>query len=432
MLSRAEVRSAVETVLRVVSIGILAWMFVMSLQRGRPDTMVTGTSTSLLTAARDWSRAGLPPNRISVRLDRSPSPGERDWLGALRGAGSEVHWSGELLSTGVSVLPIVAPRGGWTVFAAAPSGTMVRVSDGIGSLDSAVARGGGASFRVPSVSGDVIVAAGTSIATATAGNVLVPGRVLVLGTAGWESRFVVTALEEDGWRVDADILVAPGIAVTQGSRSSIDTARYAAVVALDGTAASRAGEIGRYAASGGGVVLAGAAAAASAFASLRVGVPGRAQSVAAMESEPGSVTLSSLAFLPFAALRDDAVLLERRSGSGVIAVRRHGAGRILQHGYMDTWRWRMSGGHGSPAEHREWWTGAVASVAYAPMPARVANSVVDPAPVAGLIEALGPPSASPSSKLANVAGAIPLWWWFALLSFCLLAEWASRRLRGLR
>lgn len=432
MLSRAELRSAVETVLRVVSIGILAWMLVLSLQRGRPDTMVNASSANLRASARDWSRAGLPPTRVSVRLDRSPSSGERDWLRALRGAGSEVHWNGDLLPTAVSVLPIVAPRGGWNVFAAAPSGTMVRVSDGIGSLDSAVASGGGARFKVPSVSGDVIVAAGTSTATATAGNVQVPGRVLVLGTAGWESRFVVTALEEEGWRVDADILVAPGIAVTQGSRFSIDTARYAAVVALDGSAGSRAGEIGRYAASGGGLVLAGPAGAASAFAPLRAGVSGRAQSVAAMESEPGSVTLSSLAFLSFAALRDDAVLLERRSGSGVIAVRRHGAGRILQHGYLDTWRWRMSGGDGSPAEHREWWTSAVAAVAYAPVAARAENSDVDPAPVAGLIAAVGPPSASAPSKLANVAGAIPLWWWFALLSFSLLAEWASRRLRGMR
>ncbi|HEY0241472.1 MAG TPA: hypothetical protein VGC52_02295, partial [Gemmatimonadaceae bacterium] len=99
-------------------------------------------------------------------------------------------------------------------------------------------------------------------------------------------------------------------------------------------------------------------------------------------------------------------------------------------GYVDTWRWRMSGGDDSPAAHREWWTRLVSSVAYAPT-VGAARESVDNAPNARLIEALGAPS-QPAASLATAAGSISLWLLFAILSLSLLAEWASRRLRGLR
>jgi hypothetical protein len=256
------------------------------------------------------------------------------------------------------------------------------------------------------------------------------GRLLVLGNAGWESKFVMSALEEAGWKVDAEIRVAPAVDVTQGVVSSIDPSRYSAVVALDASAAARASEIGRYVSAGGGLILAGAAGSLDAFASLRAGPTGRAQVPSILDGESGSTTLESLSLLPIGSVRPDAVRLDTRLGVTTAAARRHGSGRVLQEGYLDTWRWRMGGGDNSPAAHREWWTRLVSSVAYAPA-LRSSPDEADNAPNAKLIAALGPPSEL-STSLATAAGSISLWLLFAILSLSLLAEWASRRLRGSR
>ena len=115
-----------------------------------------------------------------------------------------------------------------------------------------------------------------------------------------------------------------------------------------------------------------------------------------------------------------------------VAARRFGSGRVVQLGYVDTWRWRMSGGENSVAEHRKWWTSAVAGVAYAPALAPTVSGLVDNAPVARLIESLGRPASAENAPLASTAASISLWWLFAILSLSLLAEWVSRRTRGVR
>src|SRR6185503_2324069 len=237
-------------------------------------------------------------------------------------------------------------------------------------------------------------------------------------------------LEEDGWRVDADIRVAPAVAVTQGSLASIDTARYSAVIVLDGAAASRASDIARYVSSGGGLVLAGAAGSLEAFSALRAGTPGNVQTPSVLEGEPGSLTRKSLAVIPIASLKPDAIRLEAADGVTISAARRHNQGRVLQEGYLETWRWRMSGGDKSPSEHREWWTKAVASVAYAPV-VRAGPVINDNAPVTRLVEALGPASQTTTSLTSN-ARSISLWLLASALGLFLLAEWLSRRLRGAR
>jgi hypothetical protein len=241
---------------------------------------------------------------------------------------------------------------------------------------------------------------------------------------------VVAALEEAGWKVDADMRVAPTVDVTQGPISPIDTSRYSAIIALDGTAASRASDIIRYVSSGGGLILGGTSGSLDAFASVRPGATGNVQTPSALEGEPGSATLKSLPVLPIVALRSDAVKLESRDGVTTSAARRQIEGRVLQDGHIDTWRWRMSGGDNSPAEHREWWTKAVSSVAYAPV-VRRAEVFNDNAPVTRLIAALGPQSQT-SPSLASHARSISLWLLFAILSLSLLGEWTSRRLRGSR
>ena len=431
MPSRANVRAAIETALRALSIAILALMLWLSLDRGQPERVVSARSANLGPALRDWSVSGLAPDRVSLQLDRTPAPAHRDWIRALSRAGTDVAWRGNLLLAAVSVAPVPSPRGGFTVLAAAPSANRVSIEDDLGLIEGENAAGGGTRFFVPSASGSVIAKVGGTTARASLPDSVRIGRVLVIGSANWETKFVTAALEEDGWKVDADIRVAPGASVTQGASSQIDTARYSAVVALDGSAASRASDIARYAASGGGVVLAGTTGSLEAFASIRAGAVGRIQSPSATEGEPGSVTASSLSISPIVSLRPDATLLTSKNGFVVSAARRHVAGRVLQMGYIDTWRWRMSGGADSPAEHRQEWTRAVASVAYAPT-VRSSALATDDAPIAGLVAALGPSSQQPGPTLASAAGSISLWLLFAILSLSLLGEWASRRMRGSR
>lgn len=432
MPSRAEIRGRIETVLRAVSIGLLGWMLWLSLDRGKPETVASAGSVNLGEALRAWSLAGAPPNRISVQLDSIPPTRDRDWLAALRSAGSSVSWSGDLPAVGVDVQPVASPRGGLTVLTAAPSAARIELIDDIGALDTADARGGGARFAIPSASGIVSAKVGGTIASAREVDNVQIRRVLVIGNAGWESKFVVAALEEDGWEVDAQMRVAPGISVTQGSINPIDTSRYAAVVALDGSAASHASDIVRYVAHGGGVILAGTASSVDAFSPIRAGAPGRSTGGTLLASDPGATTLRAVPLVPIAVMRGDAIVLDRRDGAIAAAARRHAGGRVLQQGYVDTWRWRMGGGDASLAEHRAWWTRAVAGVAYAPRIARSASGPADAAPVAGLIASLGDPSPRQASSLASAASSVSLWWLFALLSLSLIAEWASRRMRGAR
>jgi hypothetical protein len=364
-----------------------------------------------------------------AQLDRTPSEIERDWLADIRKAGSKVTWTGDLPPAAIGVQPIASPRGGLRVLAAAPDGKKIELADEIGSLDTASARNGGAAFTIASASGKLAANVEGSEAHALIPDSVRVKRIFVIGSAGWESKFVVAALEEDSWKVDADIRVAPGVDVTQGSLTSVDTARYSAVIALDNSAAPRASEITRFAASGGGVILAGTSASSDAFAALRAGAVGKTQALAA-GGEPGAITLASLSYAPLSP-KPDAIPLDKTGDVAVTAARRFGAGRVMQVGYLDTWRWRMSGDDASQADHRAWWTNAVANVAYA---SRRASSTpeLNNAPVPALIGALGPASAADQSNLAPAQGSISLWWLFALLSLSLLAEWASRRLRGSR
>jgi hypothetical protein len=411
---------------------ILAWLFWMSLDRGRTESIVASSSNDMSTALRKWSTTGMPPDHIAARFDSAPNPADRDWLRALQGAGSRVTWSGDVPVSAMAVTALASPKGGYVAVAAAPSGQSVRLYDDIGTLDTAIAGAGGARFLIPSASGVLRSTVGNATASASVPDTVHVRRLLVLGNAGWEAKFVTAALEEDGWKVDAEMSVAPGVNVSQGSLSQIDTSRYSAVVALDESAGRRSGEIARYVTSGGGLILAGNAARLDAFSSLRAGTPGRAEAGSVLAEEPGAITLASLSLVPVTSLREDAVALERRGGTIALAARRQGAGRVLQLGYEDTWRWRMGGGDASPGEHRDWWTHAVSSVAYVSRPSPRSVAQTDDAPRARLIEALGPSSTAKTAGLGTTAGSVPLWLLFGLLAVSLLGEWASRRFRGAR
>jgi len=420
--------------LRTISVGVLAWMLWLSLVDKGGDTETSVRSGTLTAFLGDISTRTLPPARISVALDSAPAPMQRDWLAALEASGSNVTWWGNIPATAVSTTPVVSPRGGILVAVAAPAEAAVILSDAAGPIVTVKAEDGGARMAVAAASGAITArVAGANAQTVQRDSVAVR-RLLVIGSAGWESKFVVAALEEDGWKVDARIRVAPGIEVSQGQSAVVDTSRYSAVIALDETAAAYASQTAAFVRKGGGLILAGKAASHDAFVALRPGRAGNAVSAAipAGSLEPGATTLRSLTLAAVANIRSDVTVLDRRGRAVAIAARRHGAGRVLQHGYGESWRWRMTGGETSVNDHRRWWSSAVSSVAYAPRTRSQSVPALDDAPLARLTAALGPPSSADAASLAKDAGPLPLWSLFALLSISLLGEWASRRLRGAR
>jgi hypothetical protein len=424
-------RVRLEHVLRGVVIAVLAVMLWQSLHEqtdsGRQPVSARGVGNALVK----WSALAKAPSGVHVQLDGMPSQLEREWLGALAGAGSSVTWSGDLAPVMVDAQPVASPAGGSEVIVAAPNGSSIVFGDEIGVIDTVHAQSGGAALALMSVVGRVTACVKGSLASTVQRDSVVLHKVLVIGNAEWESKFVVAALEEEGWKVDAFIRVAPGVDVTQGSAAPIDTSRYSAVVALDGAASPYANRIIEFARTGGGVVLGPQAASLDAMALLRAGVVGRSTSEARAVQSGGSVTLATLALSPIILLRSDAIPLERRAGSVAIAAKRIGAGRSLQLGYEDTWRWRMGGGDGAVRDHRIWWTGLVSSVAYAPRVPRAATSTpTDEAPMVGLVAAIGP--ATSMAAMSNLAGSPSDWaaWLFVLLTLALVGEVASRRLRG--
>lgn len=110
------------------------------------------------------------------------------------------------------------------------------------------------------------------------------------------------------------------------------------------------------------------------------------------------------------------------------AARRVGAGRVVQLAYEDTWRWRLQGGDGAVAAHRAWWTRAVAAAVAPPLSAPFTAPGAEGAPMARLVDALGPPSDRPAP--AAPRGLPP--WLLPAICMILLVEWGSRRLRGAR
>lgn len=433
MLSRAEMRVRLEHVLRGIVIVVLAVMLWQSLHKqiDSGGQAVSARGVGVRGALAEWSALPKAPGRIHVQLDTVPSPLERAWLGAIAGAGSSVTWSGDLPPVMIDAQPVASPTGGTKVLVAAPSGFSVLMSDDVGVIDTVRAQNAGAGLALTSVAGHLTARVKGSVASTLLRDSVVLHRVLVIGDAGWESKFVAAALEEEGWKVDAFIRVAPGVDVTQGSAAVIDTSRYSAVVALDGAASPYANRIIEFARMGGGVVLTPQAASLDAMAPLRAGGVGRAASEARAIQAGGSVSLATLALAPITSLRSDAVPLEKRAGTVAIAARRIGAGRALQFGYEDTWRWRMGGGKGAVRDHRAWWTGLVSSVAYAPrVPRATATTAIDEAPMIGLVAVIGP--STPAGFTSSLSGRPSDWmaWQFLLLALGLIGEVASRRQRG--
>jgi hypothetical protein len=419
-------RIVAERALRLLALLTLAFAAWRAAQPPREPPRVTAASADLSDALVRWTLAA--PRGAHLSFDRAPAAAERDWLRALRHAGTAITWEGsDIPALAAEAAPVASPRGGRMLWIAAPPGARVAVADEVAPIDTVIAANGGARIVAPAATGPLSVGMSQHLARADVHDTLAPRRVLVLGRATWEAKFVIAALEEVGWPVDARLAVAPGLEVTQGSARMPDTARHAAVVILDAPSAATASAIARYVRSGGGAVLSGAAANAGSLADIAVGRSAarvRPSSIAFADDAPRRA-LGFLAIAP----RSDAIPIEGRDGRVAAAARRVDLGRVVQLGYDETWRWRLAGGASALDAHRDWWSSLLASVAYrAAIP--TSRDDGDDAPRARLVDALGPPSSPGDAISTGARWSPPPALLFAVVSMLLLAELSSRRLRG--
>ena len=375
--------------------------------------------------------SGVAERRFE-RWTSLPTPAARDALAAARRAGRVVEWRGDLPDLAVAAEPARQPGDRWRLAAVAGRATSVR--DALGDLDSLPAGGGTLLTRSPREAWRIREFRGEAGALPGARRPL--GRVLVLARAGWEAKFTIAALEEDGWGVDAQLSLG-SLLVTQGD-TRLRNDRHAAVVLLD-SSATELDAIIRFVRAGGGLVLSGEAAAWRPEA-LRALVPARATTAHAPETrEFTDDPLDALSLVALERLQSDALVLETRGARNAVAARRERAGRVVQSGYADTWRWRMQGEDAAMREHRLWWSALVGAAAgeispradaaaASPTDLTVLAAAPSGAPLAELVHALGP--ASDDSLRSTRRGADLPFWLGSLLLFSLVAEWGSRRARG--
>ena len=411
---------------RIAAFGVLGWLIGTSLVPASRRTMERASWRGLAERLPSWTR--LPASvALHVDLNVPPDPWQTDWLGALHRAGHTVTWSGAPPAVAIAAEPLADPIGGLRLDVAAPRGALVSVRDAASMIDSVRVAALGATVTA-AIAVDSIVAESNGARFGV--RVPDPARlrsVLVIGQAGWEGKFIARALEERGWRVLVRFAVAPRVDVAQGSATPLDTGRISTVVAVDTTvAALGSAALERFVRDGGGLVLVGTAGSTGAVASLAPGRLGARTRPAALPAD--TIGLGGTGFYPVRALEPNATVLDRRAGTIAIAARRIGAGRVVQVGYDDSWRWRMAGGPGSEAAHREWWSRVVGSAAYVPSQIHAEAAQAGDAPLAHLVDRIGPARATaPAAAGRRVDQRILM----AVMMILLCLEWGSRRLRGL-
>lgn len=420
------VRRALERVAHLLALGVLAWLLVRSLGRRATGPGESVGAQALPGALARWSTVDRPA-QLRVVVDGDISPAALDWLVALGRAGSSVGWEGTPAPIAAITDPMVDPGGGSRVLVAATPGARVALDDAFGPLDSLDAGPTGATFLARS--GPPWIRARTPVLAARSAtpDSLVFGRLLLLGRVGWESKFVAAALEERGWKVDARLELSPKGNVMQGGVARLDTGRYSAVIALDSVAPADLAAIGPFLRAGGGAILSARALRAPALRSLGAAAAGAAIRAIEPFDTTAADPRSSLELWPVSDWPEQ-LTLEARGGRPAVTARRVEAGRLVIVGYQDTWRWRMSGPGDAAERHRDWWAGLVAGVAKVGRSPLGTAASVDEAPLAHLLDRLGP--ATPQALLGAAGLSISNGLLFGLLAGLLLAEWASRRLRG--
>ena len=330
--------------------------------------------------------------------------------------------------------------GGARVLIVGGDSVAAAVSDAAGAIDSTPLSKSGVASRIGSAQGVLRVGTRTSTAAVSALTAFVPAvaRVLVLGDATWESRFLIATLEEAGWPVDASVSLSPKVRITQGATSGPSRRWHSVVVVLPGAASSAIASLPAFVRSGGGLVIVGSAARIGALASLRAGTPGMTVN-GKVGAEASDSARHGLELVPITSLAAGAISLESRDGKIAVAARRVGAGRVVQVGYDNSWLWRMAGNDDAPVAHRRWWTAILSGVV--PMAAPVSRVVLDPAhdtldaaPIAALARDLGLPTVTAQRAAISSRSFIEyvdIRWLLALAVLALAASWTLRRWRGL-
>lgn len=430
---RHRLRLLFERTTRAASLALIVLLIGHAIHSLRERPSLRADGGAVKEALARWSTRESP-RRIHTALDSIPSPHVRDWIAAFPGAGTRASWDGETPApAAVSVEPVADPQKPSKVWVAAQPGARVELHDELGALDSTTAEGFGTVFVLPRLEGRVQASIdGQGLATDLRDSVSIKS-ALVVAMAGWEGKFIAAALEERGWQVDARFAVAPSGDVEQGAAQvRLDTARYSFVVAVDSVIKRYADQLPRYVRrQGGGLIVVGEASSVPALAPLlpaRRGIPSRATD---FRPETADDPRRSFALGDLYNLRDGAIVLETREGDVAVAGWRAGNGRVIQIGYVGTWRWRMAGLAEDAVEaHRLWWSALASGVAYAPRFDRQITGQVEPTPLATLVDRIG----APAPRELELAGILddprlpPLL--FGLLVGLLMLEWASRRLRG--
>jgi hypothetical protein len=386
----------------------------------------------------------LPALHVNARV--VPTEATRALMSAATAIGIPASWTDSTKNAAVAVeaTAMIDPKGGVALRAAAPAGAAIVFSDSVGLIDTVHARTSGGALTVGRVSGSVVASANGVHAQIAGPNAVTIRRILLIGAPGWESKFTMAALEERGWGVDARYALGKNVAVTQGDPETPDTSRYAAIVALDSTAVTQVAAIKRYVQSGGGLLLAGSAITLRELGDLLPGKAGAPQA-----GVPGALGTSNpeqaFSWRPITPDSNSLVIARsaraaNRNNSATIVAERYGAGRVIEVAYSDVWEWRMAGPDGSVDAHRQWWGDLVAMVAYAPEAANSSEQAAtievqdipgNAAPYADMVARFGKSVPVPTLLQSNAA---PGRFWekflMVLALVALLAEWASRRLRG--
>ena len=382
------------------------------------------TSSGLTGALQRWT-TGAAPARASVSIDRLPTPAERDWLAAFARSGSDMAWYGDVEAIAVEALASAEPQHSYVIRVAGAPGSEMTIGDGAREIAAVTTGEGAGSIRTTVLSGPVSVDAGGGRASTVRPRARRVGRVAVIGPAGWETKFVIAALEERGWRVDSRVAVGPAVSVGTLASTALDTSRYSAAVVVQQLPGGWLSPLTQFVSMGGGLIVTGGAIRDRSLAALLPAQPGRALGT----RDSAVVTREALGGLAIAP-GPRAVVLETRADAPVVAAGRVGNGRVILAGYSDTWEWRMRGDENALGAHRDWWSAVVGAAAYAPDTGAAIHSP-ESAPLAALHAALGPPGTAgplplPRDRRLPVEALL-----FALATLSLLAETVSRRRRSL-
>lgn len=438
-----------EQVLRVVGgllhasallcIGLLLWHLAAPTVAKRTTAGVT-VDAMLDTPLPALLRGGS--DTIDITLAGTPDARTRARVSAVRASGHVVRLFAPrtLPSLAMSVEAEWKATGGSRILVAGRDSTTAGVADGAGALDSMHLELGGSRAVTGPVQGALRArqpGVTASVEPLVAGAPL-DARVLVVGNATWESRFLMAAFEEAGWPVDAALTVSPKVTIGQGAGRTPMRGRHAVVVLLPGAPTAAVNALTPFVRDGGGLLIVGEAARLPGLGALRAGAPG-ATLAGELGAEASGTPRHGLDLVPIATLASGAVMLEERDGRTAIAARRVGAGRVLQVGYDNSWLWRMAGDDASVATHRRWWNALLSSVVSLRSPApRIAHDVeddtLDAAPLVAMVRDLGVPvirDRIDAPERSSLAASLDPRWLLAAAAFSLVVSWVIRRWRGL-